>query len=185
MLFSLSKSRNIQLRGNFTLELLRGHPAGRGLTPRISLSIKPSWLSPLSRFHLPGWRYSVWSAWVSAQVSVNSRSHLILLRLSDLIRRRARSRVIRCYHCKLILTNFRRLGELVTEIRKNDAKIRNGMSYLVIKNQLLASDRYFLAFDKNRFRQDDYPTSGKGSCVSANNGFLMVKRVFCLHPLKV
>ena len=30
------------------------------------------------------------------------------------------------------------------------------MSYLVIKNQLLASDRYFLAFDKNRFRQDDF-----------------------------
>lgn len=33
--------------------------------------------------------------------------------------------------------------------------IRNGMGYLVIKNQFLAPDRIFFAFDKNRFRQDD------------------------------
>ena len=47
------------------------------------------------------------------------------------------------------------LGELVVEISKNDLTIRKGMGCLVIKNLFLAPDRYYFAFEKNRYRQGD------------------------------
>lgn len=70
------------------------------------------------------------------------------------------------------------LGELVAEIRKNDLNIRNGMGYLVIKNQFLAPDRYFFAFDRNQFRQDDIlqwqgkPHVGKQQIFDGEKGIL-------------
>ncbi|MFQ6041244.1 MAG: RNA polymerase sigma factor [Candidatus Poribacteria bacterium] len=47
-------------------------------------------------------------------------------------------------------------GELVAEIKRNDAKVRNGMGYLVIQRQAQDWDfKYFYAFDGERLRQDE------------------------------
>ena len=148
--FALQKPEH-QLRGNFTLELLRTIRQ-KGMTPR-HLSIKPSWLAPLS-------------------ISLAGLAILCLVGLgigtsvSQFPQSPDSSQIVNLIRGALAESDkmlpqvdsdeLPTLGELVTEIWKNDAKIRNGMSYLVIKNQLLASDRYFLAFDKNRFRQDDF-----------------------------
>ena len=138
------------LRENFTLGLLKTIQQ-EGLTP-CQPSIKPSWLSPLS-------------------VSLAGLTILCLVGLgigtgdNQFLQPPDSAQTVRLIGGAIAQNGkaplqvdsdeLPTLGELVTEIRKNDAKIRNGMGYLVIKNRLLAPDRYFLAFDGNRFRQDD------------------------------
>ena len=57
------------------------------------------------------------------------------------------------------------------------------MGYLVIKNQFLAPDGYFLGSIRIVFGKMTY-YSGKANRISASNRFMIGKRTFCLKPNK-
>ena len=165
------------LRGNFTLELLKAIRQ-EGLTPHQP-SIKPSWLSPLS-ISLAGLTIL---CLVGLGIGIGDNQFLqppdssqIVRLIGGAIAQNGKAPL------QVDSDELPTLGELVTEIRKNDAKIRNGMGYLVVKNQLLAPDRYFLAFDGNRFRQDDILQQGGKSHVSEQRIFDGEKNILFTPP---
>ena len=165
------------LRGNFTLELLKTIQQ-EGLTPRQP-SIKPSWLSPLS-ISLAGLTIL---CLVGLGIGIGDNQFLkppdssqIVRLIGGAIAQNGKAPL------QVDSNELPTLGELVTEIQKNDAKIRNGMGYLVIKNRLLAPDRYFLAFDEKRFRQDDILQQAGKSHISEQRIFDGEKNILFRPP---
>lgn len=139
-----------RLKGTFTFDLLKSIQQ-EGITP-YQPSTKPSWSAPLS-MSLAGLTIlcmvSLGIGTGDNQFSQDSDSFQNIRLIGGAIAQDDKTPP------QVNADKLPTLGELVEEIRKHDEKIRNGMGYLVIKNQFIAPDRYFFAFDKNRIRQDD------------------------------